>query len=625
MGQGVSLGEASQERYFLQKVKLGEGSFGTVWRAVDRQENTIVAVKQLDKALLPKRGVRRQDIEREVAVMRAVSHPNVTKLFGSWEDSASIFLALEYCNGGDFGDEVKEKGMELEEGTAAEWMFQIVSAIGVLHSKSICHRDIKPDNFMVHDEVLKLSDFGLAVHLPFGQKLTEKCGTPAFMSPEQHQLPRGSKGYSHSCDVWAAGITMYMVMFAGKHPFLLASQQLDEQALLAGQLDFSVGSSFFGFAMTDRFSESARFFCRQMVTPDMGKRISAAAACHSEWFREQAVGKFRHPQEADPVPKEGSPVICKPPASPGIARVQSNVTVDGGKDKEESTQRWWPFSAETPSQPSKPKQPEAAEPEEQQEKQELQQELLQHRRALQGQGSPRTSHVDDELRKRIQGLEEQLRQHEEQSRLREEQNRLQKEQNESQWEMLVQMQQFIKDKKMTQDLEATMAGKTTPPEPVQPASQVTGETSPTGQPTSSRSYSRRTVSATAAPPEMQQIPAVQTLRAGMRCRYYSSTYGRWISAKVEKYHPNGTFDLDVKQHASLDYISPLPDVAEAEAWPPGTSVCYNSTSAKRWIPAVVQSFNASGPNAGTYNLDVRPCADCDRIKPKLLKHEAMSV
>ena len=55
---------------------------------------------------------------------------------------------------------------------------------------------------------------------------------------------------------------------------------------------------------------------------------------------------------------------------------------------------------------SKPKQPEAAEPEEQQEKQELQQELLQHRRALQGQGSPRTSHVDDELRKRSLGLEQ---------------------------------------------------------------------------------------------------------------------------------------------------------------------------------------------------------------------------
>ena len=43
-------------------------------------------------------------------------------------------------------------------------------------------------------EVLKLSDFGLAVHLQWGQRLIDKCGTPAFMSPEQHQLPHDSKG-----------------------------------------------------------------------------------------------------------------------------------------------------------------------------------------------------------------------------------------------------------------------------------------------------------------------------------------------------------------------------------------------------------------------------------------------
>mmetsp|Transcript_59285 Transcript_59285/g.141313 ORF Transcript_59285/g.141313 Transcript_59285/m.141313 type:complete len:613 (+) Transcript_59285:81-1919(+) len=607
MGQGVSLEKSPPERYFLQKVKLGEGSFGTVWRAVDRQTQSVVAVKQLDKAVLPKRGVRRSDIEREVAVMQAVSHPNVTQLFSSWEDSQSIFLALEYCNGGDFGDKVREKGMELEESMAADWMHQIVSAIWVLHCKNICHRDIKPDNFMVHNEVLKLSDFGLAVQLAPNALLTDKCGTPAFMSPEQHQLARGSKGYNHSCDVWAAGITMYMLMFAGKHPFLVNSQQLDERSLLSGHLDFSVGSGFFGFAMPkDRYSETARILCKQMVTPDMSRRITAAQARQSVWFKEHGVGKR---PEADPiVPAEGSPALaCKPTPTP-IARQNSNLTVEGHESKE--ARGWWPFEDVTklpamvpsPAPSPAPAAPAPAPaPASAQELQQLQQQLQQQRQAQ----GPQP--LTDSASERIQELEEQLRLVEQQVRKEAEQHRLQKEQNESQWEIMMQMKRQLQ-KQQTVELEVT-------------AAKVVEECP--AQPSSTRSYSRKTVQL-----GDKTWPATAPIGKGMRCRYWSQTHGGcWLPARVEKANPDGTFDLDIKQHACIENISPTPDVPEAEAWPPGTSVSYNSTSAQRWIPAVVQSFNdtCGSSHVATYNLDVRPCADCGRIRPRHLKEQGSPV
>jgi serine/threonine protein kinase len=257
-----------EDRYYLQKVKLGQGSFGTVWRAVDRHSNRVVAIKQLDKAAMPRRGVRQQDIEREVNVMQAVVHENITQLLSTFEDRGHIYLALEYCDGGDFGDKVKERGLHLTEPEASDWMRQVLSAIAALHAKAICHRDIKPDNFMVHANTVKLADFGLALFLPRGRLLTEKCGTPAFMCPEQHKLPRGSRGYTNLCDVWAAGVTMYMLMFGGRHPFLTSSQQIDEKRLLGGHLCFSVDLGLCGFGLgggEGRFSEPARRLCKRLV------------------------------------------------------------------------------------------------------------------------------------------------------------------------------------------------------------------------------------------------------------------------------------------------------------------------------------------------------------------------
>lgn len=605
MGQGVSSSESAAERYYLQKVKLGEGSFGTVWRAVDRHTNSTVAVKQLDKAVLPKRGVRRSDIEREISVMQAVDHENVTKLYGSSEDQQSIFLALEYCNGGDFGDKVKEKGLDLAETMAAEWMYQIVSAIWVLHCKNICHRDIKPDNFMVHDEVLKLSDFGLAVHLPWGSRLTDKCGTPAFMSPEQHQLPRDSGGYCHACDVWAAGITMYMVMFAGKHPFITASQQLDQQALMVGQLDFSISSGFLGFAMPkDRYSQTARVFCRQMVTVDFPRRITAVEARQSIWFQEQGICNGRRevprrpdvpdsPPEEGGVPSEGVPV-CKP-------TVPARPSPDAAESKEMGAS-WWPFTPE-PRDEGKPmvnSSPLSAP------RRKTTAFMSPEPRSEQSVEAPKS----DELQQQIQDLENQLR------RLHGE-NQMQKQQNESQFQLLLEMQQQLK-KQVTQDFEATVANVAA----AQTPKAVEADSSPPVQRSTTRSHSQKLQTAAA----MDVLPANQTVAKGMRCRYWSSTHGgRWLPACVTKVHSDGTVDLDIKQHASIENISPSPEVAEAEAWPPGTSVSYNSSTAKRWIPAVVQSFNSmSNTNpVGSYNLDVRPMADCEKIRPRLLKPEVL--
>lgn len=486
---GVTQGKL-EDRYYLQKVKLGQGSFGTVWRAVDRQSNDVVAIKQLDKAAMPRRGVRQQDIEREINVMQAIHHENVTRLLDTFVDQKSIYMALEYCDGGDFGDKVKERGLAVSEHEASEWMRQILSAIGALHSKGICHRDIKPDNFMVAGEALKLADFGLALFLPRGRLLTEKCGTPAFMSPEIHMLPRQSRGYNNLCDLWAAGVTMYMLMFGGRHPFVDDSKkQLQEKRLLAGALDFSVSQGFLGgIGLGEgRFSEPARRLCKRLVEPDVSRRASAEEARSDPWIASRAA----------------------PGGGPDARTEYRRGPLEKGPSGSPRAQGWWPFKDEN-AQPNQ----------------------------VGGES-------EAELQKRIQALERQVR--------------MQHEHQESQFDALVGFREALKE-------------------------QGAGD---------------------------------GVLRSGARCRYNSSSYTQWMPAVVTGFNDrDGTYNLDVRQHARLENISPAPDAPPSEAWPPGTLVFYESSSMRHWLPAVIRSYSENG-GEGTYTLDVRDGANCDRIRPRL--------
>jgi len=132
--------------------------------------------------------------------------------------------------------------------------------------------------------------------------LVDKCGTPAFMAPEQHLLPRKSNGYTFPVDLWAAGLLMYMLM-ENRHPFLNAKGMLEMEQLMNGHLVFSgrrstQSTGFFSALFSDRsdchcladsqerFSEAARRFCRYLVCPNPANRFTAKAALHDPWLSE---------------------------------------------------------------------------------------------------------------------------------------------------------------------------------------------------------------------------------------------------------------------------------------------------------------------------------------------------
>jgi serine/threonine protein kinase len=178
---------------------------------------------------------------------------------------------------------------------------------------------------MLTGKCLKLSDFGLAVLLPPGRLLADKCGTPAFMAPELQQLPSPSPGYTFPVDLWAAGVTFYVIIAGGRHPFASKGQhQLDLPRLLQGKLDFSVGpppdlaeqiGGLLGFGTErspdPRFPEAARELCRRMVKVNPAQRITAHQALQHPWILRTHGVKTRGIPQAD---KENVPRLVAPPA-----------------------------------------------------------------------------------------------------------------------------------------------------------------------------------------------------------------------------------------------------------------------------------------------------------------------
>lgn len=196
-----------------------------------------------------------------------------------------MYLVLEFCDGGDLSAKLKHGGLLLQEPELATWMSQILSGLLVLHGKSIAHRDVKPKNIMIHGDKLKLSDFGLAITHSGGKKLRQKCGTHSFMSPEQHNLPRFSDGYTVLCDLWAVGICMYMMMFSGRHPFLDKANKLDKARMLSGTLDAIDSNGYFHVLLFGpAYSQDACLFCKKLVEPDPNHRLTAERALRDPWF-----------------------------------------------------------------------------------------------------------------------------------------------------------------------------------------------------------------------------------------------------------------------------------------------------------------------------------------------------
>ncbi|KAK3954566.1 hypothetical protein QBC32DRAFT_255261 [Pseudoneurospora amorphoporcata] len=184
------------------------------------QATSMVNLERVDyrKSSTSADGVRRMPlaIEREVAILKLIQHPNIIKLHDIWENRQDIYLVTEYVEKGDLFDFINWNG-SLNEEEAIFYYRQIMSALEYCHSFNICHRDLKPENILLKaDGQIKIADFGMAaLHQEPSHHLKTACGSPHYAAPEllKHQPYKGS-----AVDIWAMGCILF-AMLAGRLPF----------------------------------------------------------------------------------------------------------------------------------------------------------------------------------------------------------------------------------------------------------------------------------------------------------------------------------------------------------------------------------------------------------------------
>jgi serine/threonine-protein kinase len=199
--------------------RLGEGGMGAVYLTYDGKRDRQVALKVLNDALSVNQGYVDR-FYREARSGGQLNHPNIVRTFSAGQDRATgkYYLVLEYVDGPSAQALLAQNG-KLSVGDAVHIALNVARALEHAHSRSIVHRDIKPDNILItRSGVAKLGDLGLAKRTDEASHLTaarQGFGTTAYMPYEQAINAKYADGRS---DIYALGATLYHLL-TGQVPF----------------------------------------------------------------------------------------------------------------------------------------------------------------------------------------------------------------------------------------------------------------------------------------------------------------------------------------------------------------------------------------------------------------------
>jgi len=241
--------------------RLGDGSYSEVYQAHHDTTGADYALKVINKKHILRHKVVHQ-VQRERLLLSKLNYDGIVKLFFTFQDAHSLYLALEYCPNGELYDQIRLRG-KFSVSTTQFYAAEIVLMLEYLRNEGVVHRDLKPENLLLtNDGHLKLIDFGSAKSLVHdlrsegnsednnvsgnveirqkngAEKEENKEESPerssSFVGTADYVCPEmlSSQPVNYSADLWALGCVIYQ-MLTGKPPFKAATEYLTFQKITA--------------------------------------------------------------------------------------------------------------------------------------------------------------------------------------------------------------------------------------------------------------------------------------------------------------------------------------------------------------------------------------------------------
>jgi calcium-dependent protein kinase len=261
--------------------QIEEGSKSIIYKCRFKENNEERAVKISEKSGW--NDDENAKIKHETQTLKKMDHPNIVKIYSTFEDDKYEYIVMDYCKGGELRDQLL-RGSGFGEYYTAVLIKTILSAINYCYQKhNIVHLGIKPENILLEGhrqvEQLKLIDFGNSIVAEKSTKLDRLIGNAAYLAPESLQYHT----YSHKTDMWAIGVIAFYSL-SKKFPFDAPTDRETLELILNSKEEVAKKEIFIGEAW-ETISDDAMDFIAQLLAFEQFKRPSAKNALKHPWIQ----------------------------------------------------------------------------------------------------------------------------------------------------------------------------------------------------------------------------------------------------------------------------------------------------------------------------------------------------
>ena len=258
--------------------KLGDGSYGVVYLAVNIITKQNIAMKKIKK--VKENEIDDMEIKNEINILKKLDHPNIVKIIEFYSAPKAYYIITDFCSCGELYNQIKN---QYSENQLAVLFYQVLSGLYYLHSNNIVHRDLKLENILISeiekDKVtnekyfwVKIIDFGTAKIFEKNKSEKAVVGSSYYIAPEVLH-----KHYNEKCDTWSVGVILYMLI-VGRAPFDGKTDEEIIENIEKGQFNSKHKKLL-------NSSEEVQDLVKKLLEVNVKKRLSSSEALKHPWFK----------------------------------------------------------------------------------------------------------------------------------------------------------------------------------------------------------------------------------------------------------------------------------------------------------------------------------------------------